>query len=116
MSDPQPISWRALRYGTPVMSADDQRAGEVHEVLGSDAEDIFHGVRLALAGGHGDVLVSAGDIVGITAVAVRTDLDLVELKALRPYEEAATYHLASVGWLRKHAGWQQDSKSDEEPG
>jgi hypothetical protein len=28
----------------------------------------------------------------------------------------ATYHLASVGWLRKHLGWKKDAKSDEEPG
>ena len=27
-----------------------------------------------------------------------------------------TYHLASVGWLRKHLGWSKDSASDEEPG
>ncbi|MEA2620938.1 MAG: hypothetical protein QOC97_1711, partial [Chloroflexota bacterium] len=41
----------------------------------------------------------------------RTDLD-----ALPAYEETATHHLASVGWLRKHLGWKKDSEGDEEPG
>ena len=48
MSDSAPISWRTIIYGTPVMSSDGQRVGEVHEVLGDDADDIFHGLRVAL--------------------------------------------------------------------
>ena len=28
----------------------------------------------------------------------------------------APFHLASVGWLRKHLGWKKDAKGDEEPG
>jgi hypothetical protein len=103
-------------YGTPVISSDNERAGEVHEVLGSDAEDIFHGLRVALAGGHRDVMVSADDVASVSADEVRTDLTRSELEALPTYEDEATYHLASVGWLRKHVGWKSDSKSDEEPG
>jgi len=38
------------------------------------------------------------------------------VEALPAYAEHATYHLASVGWLRRHVGWKEDSKSDEEPG
>lgn len=116
MSETQPISWRSVVYGTPVISSDNERAGEVHEVLGSDAEDIFHGLRVALAGGHRDVMVSADDVASVSADEVRTDLTRSELEALPTYEDEATYHLASVGWLRKHVGWKSDSKSDEEPG
>ena len=42
MPEAQPISWRSIVYGTPVTAADGIRVGDVHEVLGSDAEDIFH--------------------------------------------------------------------------
>jgi hypothetical protein len=116
VSEASPISWRAILYGTPVTSSDKEPAGEVHEVLGSDAEDIFHGLRVALTGGHRDVMVSADDIASFSADSVLTDLTRSELDTLPTYAEQNTYHLASVGWLRKHLGWTKDSKSDEEPG
>lgn len=116
MSEIQPISWRSVLYGTPVISSDNEPAGEVHEVLGSDGEDIFHGLRVALAGRHRDVMVAADDVASLSANGVRLDLTRSALEALPAYEEEATYHLASVGWLRKHVGWKKDAASDEEPG
>ena len=119
MSETQPedaVAWRTIIYGTPVLSADGQHAGVVREVLGSDAEDIFHGLRLQLNHGRRDVMVPAASITAITAGHVQSDRSLAELEALPPYAEESTYHLASVGWLRKHLGWRQDSQGDEEPG
>ena len=116
MPDAEPISWRSIVYGTPVTSNDGVRVGLVHEVLGSDAEDIFHGLRVALTSRHGDVMVSADDIQSMSTVEVRTVLSGSEIEGFPAYDETATFHLASVGWLRKHLGWQKDSKGDEEPG
>jgi hypothetical protein len=116
VSEPEPISWRSIVYGTPVASSDGKPAGAVREVLGSDAEDIFHGLRVTLAGGHRDVMVAADDIASMTAGEIRTELTRSGLEALPTYSEQATYHLASVGSLRKHVGWKDDSKSDEESG
>ena len=116
MSMNQPISWRSIVYGTPVISSDNEPVGKVHEVLGDDADDIFHGLRVALAAGHRDVMVSVDDVASIATDEVRVGLTRSELEALPTYDEEATYHLASVGWLRKHIGWKKDSKSDEEPG
>lgn len=116
MSDTQPISWRSIVYGTLVTSSDGLRVGVVHEVLGSDAEDIFHGLRLAVTGRRQDVMVSADDIAIMSLVEVRTDLTRSQIEGLSAHDETATYHLASVGWLRKHLGWRKDAKSDEEPG
>ncbi|HEY8871229.1 MAG TPA: hypothetical protein VIM30_17805 [Candidatus Limnocylindrales bacterium] len=115
-SQKQPVSWRSIVYGTPVISSDNEPVGQVHEVLGDDAQDIFHGLRVALARGHRDVMVSADEVASMAADAVRIDLTRSELEALPTYEEGATYHLASVGWLRKHLGWKKDAESDEEPG
>jgi hypothetical protein len=112
----QPISWRSIVYGTPVSSSDNVRVGVVHEVLGSDAEDIFHGLRVALTGRKHDVMVSANDIASMSTAEVGTALTQSQIEGLPTYDETATYHLASVGWLRKHLGWKQDAKSDEEPG
>ncbi len=116
MPETQPISWRSIVYGTPVTSSDNVRVGVVHEVLGSDAEDIFHGLRVALAGRRDDVMVSADDIASMMLAEVRTDLTRSQIEGLPAYDETATYHLASVGWLRKHLGWRKDAQSDEEPG
>ena len=116
MPEDQPISWRSIVYGTPVTASDRIRIGVVQEVLGSDAEDIFHGVRVALTGRREDVMVSADDIASMSLVEVRTVLTRSQIDGLSAYDETTTYHLASVGWLRKHLGWRKDAKSDEEPG
>ena len=116
MTNPTPISWRTIIYGTPVVSSDGQRVGEVHEVLGDDAEDIFHGLRVSLADARRDVMVAADDVEQLATNVITVSLSKAELDAAPAYQDEATYHLASVGWLRKHLGWQQDSKGDEEPG
>jgi hypothetical protein len=110
------IAWRAVVYDTPVTTADGVRVGTVREMLGSDAEDIFHGIRVKLTAGHRDVMIRADDVSSLTAEGVQTNLSRSEIEALPTYDDVATYHLASVGWLRKHLGWSKDSASDEEPG
>jgi hypothetical protein len=111
-----PVGWRGVIYGTPVTSADGARVGTIREVLGSDNEDIFHGLRVRLAEGRRDVMVPADDVTAMSEDKVDTDLSRSAIEALPSYDEVATYHLASVGWLRKHLGWTKDSTSDEEPG
>jgi hypothetical protein len=116
MTDSDPIGWRGIVYDTPVTTADGNRVGTVHEVLGSDSEDIFHGLRVGLTGRHRDVMVSADNVTSLSLSEIGTGLSRADVEALPTYDEVATYHLASVGWLRKHLGWTKDSASDEEPG
>jgi hypothetical protein len=116
MVDGDPVSWRGLVYGTAVVGSDGVRVGSVREVLGSDAEDIFHGLRVALDGAKHDVLLDAEEIDALGTGDVRARLTAAQIGALPAYDEVATYHLASVGWLRRHLGWTKDSKSDEEAG
>jgi hypothetical protein len=116
MPGTQATSWRSIVYGTPVVSSDDQQLGVVREVLGSDAEDIFHGLRVRLTDQRRDVMIPADAVTSMTDAEVRTSLPAAAVEALTTYDETATYHLASVGWLRKHLGWQRDRESDEEPG
>lgn len=110
-----PVGWRHVTYGTSVLASDGTKVGTVHEILGSDAEDIFHGIRVQLSSKR-DVMVSSDDVSDLTTDGVSTGLTRAEIDALPPYDDVATYHLASVGWLRRHLGWQQDAKSDEEAG
>ncbi len=116
MTDAQPVSWRGIVYGTPVLSSENTPMGMVHEVLGSDAEDIFHGLRVGLSGTRREVMIEADDISDLSAEQIHTSLAAADFPALPDYREEATYHLASVGWLRKHLGWAKDSTRDEEPG
>jgi hypothetical protein len=116
MTDADPIGWRGIVYGTPVVTTDGSRVGTIREVLGSDSEDIFHGLRVALTDGHRDVMVSADNVTSLSTAEIGVDLSRADVEALPTYDEVATYHLASVGWLRKHLGWTKDSESDEEPG
>ena len=116
MADSDPVGWRGVVYGTPVTAVDGVRIGAVREVLGSDADDIFHGLRVGLGTGHRDVMVPADNVMLMSAARVETDLTRSAIEALPAYDETATYHLASVGWLRKHLGWKKDDTSDEEPG
>jgi uncharacterized protein YrrD len=117
VSDSTPIAWRAIVYDTPVLSSDGARLGRVREVLGSDAEDIFHGIRVATDKRVGDDLVLTADhVTSITRDAIETDVARDDAGTLPRYDDEATYHLASVGWLRRHLGWRRDSGSDEEPG
>ena len=78
MTDNDPISWRAIVYGTPVMASDGTKLGTVKEVLGSDEEDIFHGIRVA-TDGHHDVMLPASNTSELTAVAVTADLSVGRL-------------------------------------
>ena len=116
MSENQPISWRSIVYGTRVVSGDDALVGKVQEVLGSDAEDVFHGLRVRLAGDHRDVMIQANDVASMSVDEIRSDLTRAEIEGLPAFDEQGSYHLASVGWLRKHLGWRKDAKGDEEPG
>ena len=110
-----PVGWRGVRYGSPVFASDGTRVGTVQEILGSDAEDIFHGVRVRLSSKR-DVMLAADDVESLTTDGVTASLERARLEGLPAYSESATFHLASVGWLRKHLGWAEDSKSDEEAG
>ena len=114
MPEPQPVAWRGVRYGTTVVSTDGQPVGTVREVLGSDAEDIFHGIRVRIRGR--DVVLTADRIAEMTSDSVRADLSAADIEALPDATDEATYHLASVGWLRHHLGRREDDRGDEEPG
>ena len=111
MTEAGPASWRTIVYGTPVVSSGGAPVGTVREVLGSDAEDIFHGLRVRLADQRRDVMIPADAVESMTESGVRTSLTRAGIEALSEYDETATYHLASVGWLRKHLGWERDGKT-----
>lgn len=111
-----PVAWRSVVYGTAVVGVDGNRIGIVREVLGSDGEDIFHGLRVRLDGSKRDVMIDADDITSMATDRIVLAIDGAVAGGLADFDEPATYHLSSVGWLRHHIGWKEDAKSNEEPG
>jgi uncharacterized protein YrrD len=108
----RPLSWVAILPATPVFAAGGDQVGIVSEVLGSQDEDIFHGLVVAHGSLQRDLMVPAEHVKSITNKRVDVDLDDDGLRALPPFEEHASYHLGMVGHLRRRMGWVRE---DEQP-
>jgi hypothetical protein len=72
MDDATPISYLALRVGTPVQSASGTDFGTVEHVLQIPEEDLFDGVVVTTE--HGLRFVSRDQITEMTTAAVHTTL------------------------------------------
>src|SRR5664279_432779 len=100
----QPIAWRAVPEDTAVRS-EGQQVGTLYDLLGSDEEDIFHGIVVQLRSGSRRVFVPADDVILITSSHVDVSLSAGELSALPEHTEERQFELGMVGNLRKHLGW-----------
>jgi PRC-barrel domain len=111
--DEGPVSWKTILDETPVFSSDDEEVGTVHEVLGSEQEDIFHGivVRSGLLGK--DVVVSARDVTGLGEKRIDLALSAQQVRDLEPFKEEESYHLGIVGLFRHRLGWVPESRDPE---
>jgi uncharacterized protein YrrD len=109
-ADERPLSWLAMLENTPVYSSDGEDVGGVKEVIGSEVEDIFHGIAI----GHGlmakDIMIPAANVVSITNKRVDVNLTAEEVRALSPYVEEDSYHLGFVGMFSKRLGWTEEGK------
>jgi hypothetical protein len=104
-SDPdQPIAWRAVPEDAAVRS-DGQQVGTLYDLLGSDEEDIFHGIIVQLWSGSRRVFVPADDVILMTTSHVDVSLSAGEIGALPEHTEERQFELGMVGHLRKHLGW-----------
>src|SRR5450759_3110080 len=103
----RPIAWRAVPEDTAVRS-DGQQVGTLYDLLGSDEEDIFHGIVVQLRSGSRRVFVPADDVILITASHVDVSLSAGEIAALPEHTEERQFELGMVGHLRKHLGWVEE--------
>jgi uncharacterized protein YrrD len=104
----RPLSWLAILDNTPVRSSDGEEVGTVKEVIGSEVEDIFHGIVVGHGSMANDVLVPAANIASITNKKVETNLNTEEVRALPPYAEQDSFHLGFVGLFSKRLGWTEE--------
>ena len=101
----QPVAWRAVPENADVV-AQGTRVGSLWDMLGSQAEDIFHGIVVKLGSGR-KVFVSSDDVVGLTASHVDVDLPAAEVESLPDHVEEHNFDLGIVG-LRKWLGWKEE--------
>jgi hypothetical protein len=103
-----PIAWRGVAQDTAVHSSEGQPVGTLSDLLGSDQEDIFHGivVHLGRLGHH--VFVPADQVSLITRSHVDVSLTSDEIHALPEHDDERQFHAGIVGFFRKHSGWVRD--------
>jgi hypothetical protein len=108
----QPVAWRAIRENTPVFATDNQEVGVVHEVLGSETADIFHGLVIRSAVPGHEVMVPGAQVGSITTHRIDIALDAEKVRNLPPYQPEDSYRLGFVGLFRKHLGWTSEKHRD----
>jgi uncharacterized protein YrrD len=83
----QPIAWMALGSGTPIVTADGNELGRVHEVIADQQKDIFSGITFRDGVLGGEKFVPAASIDTITTDEVRLTLSSAEAEEkIEPYE------------------------------
>lgn len=86
--DETTIAWQATPRHAPVVDAGGEEIGTVAEVLGDEAEDIFHGIALKRNGDGETVEVPAARVKRVTVRHVITDLSSDETRSLRRYDRS----------------------------
>jgi hypothetical protein len=93
-----PISWRAIGKDAPVYGVDGDLVGHVDELLGSDAEDVFHGIVLCLASeSTRRVAVASDDITAISWHRIVCSWTSREIIMMPQHTEQRGYEL---GWKK----------------
>jgi hypothetical protein len=116
MTDPaerDPIAWREVTPNTPVIARDGEKVGRLSEVLGSQEEDIFHGIEVHLDGQDRAVLVPSDDVSEITRGGISVSLTAAELRDLPQHTEEHAFELGWTGLFRKHLGWVNEKDWDK---
>ena len=108
IEEDQPIAWRAVPQDTPVRTSDGEEVGTVSDLLGSNQEDIFHGIVVHLGRFGHHVFVPADQVSMLTPSNVTVSLTSAEIHALPIHDEERQYDLGMVGIFRKHPGWVQE--------
>src|SRR5438093_10430355 len=106
--DDDPIAWRGVPQDTPVRSSDGDEVGTLSDMLGSDREDIFHGIVVHLGRFGRHVFVPADDVTLMTRSHVDVRQTTDELHALPDHDEEQGYDLGMVGLFRKRPGWKPE--------
>jgi len=110
-ADERELAWKAMLADTSVVSSDGDTVGTVADVLGSEAEDIFHGIVVREGILRKDVMIPADRVVRITNRRITVSMTAEATRELPPYQEEHSYKLGMVGLLRRRLGWVDDHEN-----
>jgi hypothetical protein len=102
MSDGEPISYKVLRPGTAVRSADGAEVGHVERVLEVPEEQIFDGIVIRTP--SGERFVDAPDVDGVYERAVVLTITAEEAASLPEPTAAAPVYRVDPGYGRGIGG------------
>jgi len=82
-----PVAWSYVEPGTDVIGREGVKIGTVKEMLGTEAEGIFHGIAIDPAGGGPTRLILADAITGLTTSNVQVQIATDQVDDLQEYRE-----------------------------
>jgi len=80
-----PVAWSYVQPGTTVVGREGEKIGKVSQMLGTEAEGIFHGIALDPARGGPARVISANDVTGLTPSQVSVRISANDVDALEPW-------------------------------
>jgi hypothetical protein len=101
----QPIAWRVVPQDVEVRSSDGVSVGTLEDLLGSDEEDIFHGLIVKTADGNRTVFIPSENVTLLTGSHVDLSFSADEVRALPDHSAEKTFHLGWKGIFNKTVGW-----------
>ncbi len=81
MDEGQPIAYRVLEGGIPVLASDGVEVGTVHHVVAAPEKDIFHGIVIATKR-HDRRFVEAADVASLHERGVDLRIDSAAVQTL----------------------------------
>jgi hypothetical protein len=82
-----PVSWLVVEQGWEVVDRDGEKIGEVDEIVGDAAEDIFNGLVISSGWLERPRYVPAERVAEITAGRVRLSVSRTEAERLAEHED-----------------------------
>ncbi|MGZ6256813.1 MAG: hypothetical protein ACXWMB_07335 [Candidatus Limnocylindria bacterium] len=104
----QPIAWRGVLEDTPVRSSEGEQVGMLADLLGSDQEDIFHGIVVHLARSGREVFIPADDVTLMTPSHIDVAYTSDQLHGLPVHTDERQSELGWVGLFRRRLGWKRE--------
>jgi hypothetical protein len=80
-----PVAWSYVEEGTPIIGPNGEELGKVNAMLGTETENIFHGVAVTPAFGGATRVVPADAVTSLTSSRVQIALDRDQLTRAEEY-------------------------------
>lgn len=80
-----PVAWAYVEPGTDVVGREGVKLGTVEAMLGTETENIFHGVALSPSAGGPTRIIPANSVTSLTPSEVQVQVSTDEVESLEEY-------------------------------